>query len=509
MELQRLRAPCAPIASDSDASDDVSPGTAGPAVGRRGTSAAALLAVALLAGSAALADRRPNPDGSRVSTGGLLGLAGAKALYPGATKPFPAHWGEPPNVTTRDYRKWPAGFGHGSGTIAKWIEGNLAKDQKADSADPTSDAAQMGSRLFPGASKPFPAHWGQPPKAVTEDIVEWPGGYGNGSGTIAKWIEGNLANDQKADLAGAGAIPTGLFPGATKPFPAHWGEPPKAATKDFVDWPEGYGHGSGSIAKWIQENLDRDEQATQDSQLLGGRRGGRVKLSRVDVTLSESNGTVFYRPHEGTKSPIYPTYVFDGREFNERVGELGKGLEGTVVFFLFHDCAPFSWEAIPAASSWESPAEQSAIVERRRLRSGRSSGKDEDVVQQEPEGGFLYPQTACSITSVAKPGVSEDDGDVNPKMDKEAMREHFAAMRDKLQNMSSQIASIMSSRAGEDPDEWSKKVEERIAQHRKERGYGNLDAHAVGQQLAEVAQGLSSAMGKAGLSNQQADEAVE
>ncbi|CAK0886747.1 unnamed protein product, partial [Prorocentrum cordatum] len=49
-------------------------------------------------------------------------------LPPGATRPFPAHWGEPPRALTRERRDWPAGFGHGSGTIAKWIEGNLARD---------------------------------------------------------------------------------------------------------------------------------------------------------------------------------------------------------------------------------------------------------------------------------------------------------------------------------------------------------------------------------------------
>lgn len=43
-------------------------------------------------------------------------------------KPFPAHWGEPPKIQTRDYRELPGGYGHGSSTLAKWIEANLAKD---------------------------------------------------------------------------------------------------------------------------------------------------------------------------------------------------------------------------------------------------------------------------------------------------------------------------------------------------------------------------------------------
>ncbi|MBT3668028.1 MAG: DUF285 domain-containing protein [Opitutae bacterium] len=45
----------------------------------------------------------------------------------------------------------------------------------------------------------------------------------------------------------------------TKAFPEHWGNPPQNQTRDFVPFPGGYGMGSGTIAKWIQENLDRDK----------------------------------------------------------------------------------------------------------------------------------------------------------------------------------------------------------------------------------------------------------
>jgi len=45
----------------------------------------------------------------------------------------------------------------------------------------------------------------------------------------------------------------------SKAFPEHWGAPPPNQTLDFVPFPGGYGMGSGTIAKWIQENLDRDK----------------------------------------------------------------------------------------------------------------------------------------------------------------------------------------------------------------------------------------------------------
>ena len=45
-----------------------------------------------------------------------------------ARKPFPKHWGDPPAIQTRDYRKLPGGYGFGSGTLANWIQKNLEKD---------------------------------------------------------------------------------------------------------------------------------------------------------------------------------------------------------------------------------------------------------------------------------------------------------------------------------------------------------------------------------------------
>ena len=43
-----------------------------------------------------------------------------------------------------------------------------------------------------------------------------------------------------------------------KPFPAHWGQPPLRQTRDRRTLPGGYGEGSGTLVRWIQENLDKD-----------------------------------------------------------------------------------------------------------------------------------------------------------------------------------------------------------------------------------------------------------
>ena len=51
----------------------------------------------------------------------------------------------------------------------------------------------------------FPAHWGDAPLAQTRDLRPLPGGYGSGSGTLAAWIEGKLAEDEAAAAAAAAA----------------------------------------------------------------------------------------------------------------------------------------------------------------------------------------------------------------------------------------------------------------------------------------------------------------
>ena len=60
-----------------------------------------------------------------------------------APKKFPAHWGEPPAIQTRDLRPLPGGYGEGSGTLAKWIQDNLDKDAAADAKSLKMEAASF------------------------------------------------------------------------------------------------------------------------------------------------------------------------------------------------------------------------------------------------------------------------------------------------------------------------------------------------------------------------------
>ena len=43
-----------------------------------------------------------------------------------------------------------------------------------------------------------------------------------------------------------------------KMFPWGWGEPPQIQTKDYVVLPEGYGHGSSTLKRWIELNIEKD-----------------------------------------------------------------------------------------------------------------------------------------------------------------------------------------------------------------------------------------------------------
>ena len=47
-----------------------------------------------------------------------------------AKKGYPIHWGPEPQMQTKDYRKLPEPFGHGSSTLFHWIKTNQENDAK-------------------------------------------------------------------------------------------------------------------------------------------------------------------------------------------------------------------------------------------------------------------------------------------------------------------------------------------------------------------------------------------
>jgi hypothetical protein len=44
-----------------------------------------------------------------------------------------------------------------------------------------------------------------------------------------------------------------------KKIPQHWGAPPEIQTQDYVELPDGFGHGSSTLKHWITANLEKDK----------------------------------------------------------------------------------------------------------------------------------------------------------------------------------------------------------------------------------------------------------
>jgi hypothetical protein len=150
-----------------------------------------------------------------------------------------------------------------------------ASSDPASSAPASSDPASVRDR--------FPAHWGPEPLVQTRDYVPLPGGYGDGSSTLAAWIKMNMAKDAAeakaksvapassapVSVPSANAISAESVPGANAVsaesgsssggrFPAHWGPEPKMQKRDYGTLPGGYGAGSSTLAAWIKMNMDKD-----------------------------------------------------------------------------------------------------------------------------------------------------------------------------------------------------------------------------------------------------------
>ena len=92
---------------------------------------------------------------------------------------YPAHWGEQPQIQTRDIRELPAGFGQGSSTLAKWIQTHIDEDAKlmkgrSKDFNPVFDDVEMNRIIADGV------------KALTEMQLTdggwgWFSGYGEHS----------------------------------------------------------------------------------------------------------------------------------------------------------------------------------------------------------------------------------------------------------------------------------------------------------------------------------------
>lgn len=94
-----------------------------------------------------------------------------------------------------------------------------------------------------------------------------------------------------------------------KPLPAHWGKPPEIQTQDYVELPDGYGHGSSTLRSWIAANLTKDETS-----------GGR--------TASAAPTTLYFQDFEKLAAgPLPDEFMVLGGEFVVKADGTNKFLE--------------------------------------------------------------------------------------------------------------------------------------------------------------------------------------
>jgi len=83
-------------------------------------------------------------------------------------------------------------------------EGGPARPAAAAGADAAAGGPAGVVKPRPG-KRAYPAHWGEPPLMQTRDLRELPGGYGMGSGTLAKWIREHMEQDERDGTPAAAA----------------------------------------------------------------------------------------------------------------------------------------------------------------------------------------------------------------------------------------------------------------------------------------------------------------
>ncbi|MGI9241848.1 MAG: 3-keto-disaccharide hydrolase [Verrucomicrobiales bacterium] len=142
--------------------------------------------------------------------------------------------------------------------------------------------------------KEFPVHWGEPPAVQTRDIRELPGGYGQGSGTLAKWIQNNLDDDAKGlkplfdgksldafEIKSGTAtyeLKDGVITGTTK----------AGSPNTFLCTKKHFGDFELTFEVKCDDKLNSGVQIR--SSLKGDEHGGRVNGPQVEIEASGANG---------------------------------------------------------------------------------------------------------------------------------------------------------------------------------------------------------------------------
>lgn len=108
---------------------------------------------------------------------------------------YPAVWGTPPAIQTKDFVDLPLG-GKGSSTLKNWETANIEKHGwpagfTKPTPQPPPRATPTPATRNPQTPTKYPTAWGAPPQVQTKDIVALPLG-GRGSSTLRGWQLRNI-----------------------------------------------------------------------------------------------------------------------------------------------------------------------------------------------------------------------------------------------------------------------------------------------------------------------------
>lgn len=155
--------------------------------------------------------------------------------------------------------------------------------------------------------KAYPKHWGGPPMLETRDIRPLPGGYGQGSSTLAKWIQKNLDKDK----ASGGKTPSDDAEGWVSLFDGKsldgWsvksgfatyevkdgtivGTTAKGSGNTFLCTDKKYGNFVLEFEVRVHNNLNSGVQVRAQLKKPEGKYGGRVNGPQVEIEASGAKG---------------------------------------------------------------------------------------------------------------------------------------------------------------------------------------------------------------------------
>ena len=156
----------------------------------------------------------------------------------------------------------------------------------------------------------------------------------------------------------------------TKPFPPHWGQPPKAQTTDYVRLPGGYGHGSSTLAAWIAAHLEEDKTSAPKSPMPAGNRVyansfDHAEVGKVPEEFLVLNGTFAVQASEGNKYLEMPGAPADdyavlfgpteraGLRVTARIYGTGKGRRQPVLAVGLNGLGGYELQLAPAKRALE------------------------------------------------------------------------------------------------------------------------------------------------------------